>query len=154
MAGPSDAAGSHPPQANAALPRDAKVVSMLLKNHGIDECEPKVLQMLMEYAYRYCTDVLQESLVYADHASRSTDLTVEDVRLATQSIINISFLLPPSREVTSQIANERNSIPLPPIENEDPIKLPPEEQCLLAPHYHVISTKYGNANPAVRQNKS
>ena len=35
-----------------ALPKDAKIISLLLKNHGIEECEPKVIQMLIEFGYR------------------------------------------------------------------------------------------------------
>ena len=141
---------SHPPnnpnQATPTmLPKDAKIISFLLKNYGIDECEPKVIQMLIEFSYKHTIDILQESLIYADHAERK-DISIDDVRLAIQRIVNTSFITPPSREVISKIATEKNAIPLPVVDNEDPIKLPPEEYCLLAPHYKATSLKTFNSS--------
>ena len=139
---PSNNPQMQPHQGNAILPKDAKIISLLLKNHGIDECEPKVVQMLIEFAYRHTVDILQESLIYAEHAKRpDLEPTIEDVRLATQRIVNSSFVTAPSRDVIAKVAAEKNCIPLPLLENEDPIKLPPEEYCLLAPHYKVTSLK-------------
>lgn len=130
-----------PNQPNAnVLPRDAKIISLLLKNHGIDECEPKVIQMLIEFAYKHTLDILQESLIYADHAERR-ELSIDDIRLAIQKIVNTTFVTPPTRESLSKAAAEKNSIPLPVVDNDDPIKLPREDQCLLAPHYKVTSLK-------------
>lgn len=34
------------------VPREAKLVSLLLSSSGVTECEPKVIQQLIEFMYR------------------------------------------------------------------------------------------------------
>lgn len=34
------------------VPREAKLVSLLLSSSGVAECEPKVIQQLIEFMYR------------------------------------------------------------------------------------------------------
>lgn len=34
------------------VPREAKVASLLLNASGVNECEPKVIQQLLEFMYR------------------------------------------------------------------------------------------------------
>lgn len=103
------------------MPREAKVASLILHASGVNECEPKVIQQLLEFMYRkwrrgaphrdgwcgaqlktsigYVCEVLQESLVYSEHAGR-TDVEIEDVRMAIKSQLRRSFIQPPSREVS------------------------------------------------------
>lgn len=46
-------------------------------------------------------EVLQESLVYSEHAGR-TDVEIEDVRMAIKSQLRRAFIQPPSREVRAE----------------------------------------------------
>ena len=48
----------------------------------------------------YTTEVLEDAQLYASHAEKS-DVDLEDVRLAIQSRVNLSFTNPPPREVVS-----------------------------------------------------
>lgn len=95
------------------IPREAKLISLLLTSAGVPECEPKVIPQLLEFMFRifssspshhvhcfvgYTTDVLQESLIFAEHAGR-TELDIEDIRLGIQSQITHMFAAPPNRDV-------------------------------------------------------
>jgi hypothetical protein len=86
-------------------------MSLLLCSSGISECEPKVIQQLLEFMYRmgilveqliicigYTTDVLQDSLIYSEHAGKN-ELDLEDLRLGIKSQLKHMFAQPPSRDV-------------------------------------------------------
>jgi len=89
------------------VPRDARLVALILDSMGIQDVQPPVLIMLLEFAHRYLHDVLQDALVYADHANSSkttnagvSSLTLDDIQLAIQSRVNHSFTGPPNKEVS------------------------------------------------------
>lgn len=94
------------------MPQEAKIVALILQSMGVEEYEPNVIHQFLEFMHRYVADVLQDALVYADHASKST-LDLEDVRLAIQSRVNYSFTQPPPRDFLLEMAQSKNSIPLP-----------------------------------------
>lgn len=50
------------------------------------------------YSTGYTSDVLQDALVYAEHANKN-DLDLDDVQLAIQGRVNHSFTNPPPKEV-------------------------------------------------------
>jgi transcription initiation factor TFIID subunit 9B len=81
-----------------AMPRDANIISLILKHMDVYEYDTRVIPQLLEFSYRYIQEVLQDAQVYAEHAGR-TELLVEDIKLAIQAKINMSFTAPPSREV-------------------------------------------------------
>ncbi|CAI5475437.1 unnamed protein product [Closterium sp. Yama58-4] len=91
---------------------------------------------LLEFAYRYMTDVLGEARVYAEHAGH-TALEVDDVRLAVQAKVSTSFSQPPPREVLMELARARNAVPIPPIAGSGLFALPPEAECLLQPNVQI-----------------
>lgn len=101
--------------ATAVAPRDARLIALLLAANGAEESEEAVIRMLVEFAHRtpslsrsrpdlclhasciagYTTDVLTDSLLYAEHArSGQTSTTssiapvvpsLDDIRLAVQA---------------------------------------------------------------------
>lgn len=81
------------------LPRDAKIVKLLLKSMGVEDYEPRVIHQFLELWYRYVVDVLTDAQVYSEHASK-TAIDCDDLKLAIQSKVNFSFSQPPPREVT------------------------------------------------------
>lgn len=88
------------------IPRDARLVALILASMGVADVQPEVLLQLLEFAHRYTYDVLSDALVYADHASgrqASTNVTIEDVSLAIQSRVNYSFTKPPEKDVSTSI---------------------------------------------------
>ena len=52
------AGGGAPP-----LPKDAQVMVAILKDMGINEFEPRVVNQLLEFSYRYATNILEDSKV-------------------------------------------------------------------------------------------
>ena len=98
------------------LPRDARLIALLLAANGAEDCEEGVVRMLVEFAHRasvssyfpsrirvliwaiwmragYTTDILTDSLLYAEHArpvsttSAAQPLvpSLDDIRLAVQA---------------------------------------------------------------------
>lgn len=108
-------------------PRDAKVISIILRSLGIEECEPKVIIQLLELAYKYSTGVIKDAQLYADHCGRTT-ITVNDVKLALQSKVGKTFVPPPPRHYLIEIANSINSKPLSTSEScENMLKVPSKD---------------------------
>ena len=46
-----------------AMPKDARVMISILKDMGIMEFEPRVVNQLLEFSYRYISTVLEDSKV-------------------------------------------------------------------------------------------
>ncbi|KAG9298337.1 hypothetical protein G9A89_002825 [Geosiphon pyriformis] len=120
------------------LPRDAKLISLLLQNAGVEDYEPKVVQQLLEFAHRYSVDVLQDSLIYSEHAGRINDIDIDDVKLAIQGRVNHSFTSPPPKEFLAELAKEKNKEKLPEVEEKYGLRLPPEHYCLTAVNFQLI----------------
>ncbi|PKU80267.1 transcription initiation factor TFIID subunit 9 isoform X1 [Dendrobium catenatum] len=130
-------------ETEADEPRDARVVRELLRSMGVGEgeYEPRVLHQFLELCYRYVVDILSDAQVYAEHAGKN-NIDPDDVRLAIQSKINLSFSQPPPREVLLELARTRNKTPLPKtIAPPGSIPLPPEQDTLVSPNYQLLIPK-------------
>ncbi|RKP36829.1 transcription initiation factor TAFII31 [Dimargaris cristalligena] len=119
------------------LPKEAKIMSLILQAQAIEDCDKKVVNQLLDFAHRYTVEVFQDALIYSEHAGKN-DLDVEDVRLAIQGRVNHSFTTPPSKEFLLELAEERNSTPLPLLPEKFGIRLPPEKHCLTAVNFQVV----------------
>ncbi|ORX89190.1 TFIID-31kDa-domain-containing protein [Basidiobolus meristosporus CBS 931.73] len=119
------------------VPNDAKLVSLILESLGVEDCEPRVIHQLMEFAHRYTVDVFQDALVYSEHANKN-DVDLEDIRLAIQGRVNHSFTSPPPKEFLLELAEEKNKVPLPLIPEKYGIRLPPERYCLTAVNFQIV----------------
>lgn len=98
------------------VPREAKLISILLTHAGVPECEPKVIQQLSEFMFsmdprrvrsglifwfrwlEYTTDILQDAIIYGEHAGKG-EVDIEDIKLAIQTHTSHVFSGPPSRDV-------------------------------------------------------
>lgn len=116
-------------------PRDAKIISVILRSLGIEECEPKVIIQLLEFAYKYSTDVLEDALLFAEHANR-TQINTADVKLALQTKVGKHFVPPPPRQYLGDIAASVNSKPLTVPDGENFLKVP--SSALLSLDYEVL----------------
>lgn len=86
------------------VPRDARLIALILSSMGVSDVEPAVLLQLLEFAHRYTYDVLSDALVYSDHANSrqaGSNLSLDDVNLAIQSRVNYSFTKPPEKDVST-----------------------------------------------------
>ncbi|CAG8445023.1 3576_t:CDS:2 [Funneliformis caledonium] len=119
------------------VPRDSRVMQLILQAAGVEDYEPKVAQQLLEFAHRYTVDVIQDASAYAEHAGKN-DIDIEDVKLAIQGRITHSFTAPPRQEFLAQLAKERNKEPLPPVPEKYGLRLPPDRHCLTAVNFQLI----------------
>ncbi|KAK6089503.1 hypothetical protein P3W45_001502 [Vairimorpha bombi] len=122
-------------------PRDAKVISIILRSLGIEECEPKVIVQLLELAYKYATDVIKDANLYSEHCGRNT-ISVNDVKLALQTKVGKHFVPPPPRHYLMEIANTVNSKPLNTSDTSDNlIKVPNKDYFLSGYDYEDDDNK-------------
>ncbi|EPQ31242.1 uncharacterized protein PFL1_01427 [Pseudozyma flocculosa PF-1] len=123
------------------VPRDARLMALILASMGVSNAEPEVLLQLLEFAHRYTYDVLSDALVYADHASTrqgTSSVSLDDVTLAIQSRVNYSFTTPPEKDTLLALATSLNSVPLPPISDRHGVRLPPQQHCLTNVNFTII----------------
>ena len=67
---------------------------------------------MLEFTYRYVTDILDDAKAYSSHASKKI-VDCEDVALAVHSKMDNAFTTPPPRELVLELARTKNSQPLP-----------------------------------------
>ncbi|EAW98600.1 TAF9B RNA polymerase II, TATA box binding protein (TBP)-associated factor, 31kDa, isoform CRA_a [Homo sapiens] len=91
--------GKMAPPKNA--PRDALVMAQILKDMGITEYEPRVINQMLEFAFRYVTTILDDAKIYSSHAKKP-NVDADDVRLAIQCRADQSFTSPPPRDGPNQ----------------------------------------------------
>ncbi|XP_065354327.1 transcription initiation factor TFIID subunit 9 [Calliphora vicina] len=118
------------------VPKDAQVIMSILKDLGIQEYEPRVINQLLEFTYRYVTCILDDAKVFANHARKKT-IDLDDVKLATEVVLDKAFTCPPPRHIISKLADVRNAMPLPPIKPHCGLRLPPDRYCLSACNYKL-----------------
>ncbi|EDV34181.1 uncharacterized protein Dana_GF21106 [Drosophila ananassae] len=121
------------------VPKDAQVIMSILKELNIHEYEPRVVNQMLEFTFRYVTCILDDAKVYANHARKKT-IDLDDVRLATEMTLDKSFTGPPSRHVLAKVAEIRNATPLPPIKPHCGLRLPPDRYCLTGVNYKLRAT--------------
>lgn len=125
-------------------PRDVRLLHLILASMGVTSYQDRVPLQLMDFAYRFTHGVLQDALLYNDHAHSATTttpaglgpahvpLTTEDVRLAVASRVNYQFKPAPPKELLLELAQEKNRKPLPAVQEQWGLRLPPEKYCLTA----------------------
>ncbi|XP_063625525.1 transcription initiation factor TFIID subunit 9 [Cydia splendana] len=118
------------------IPKDAQVIMSIMKEVGVTDYEPRVVNQLLEFTYRYVTSILDDARVFANHAKKKS-IDIEDVRLAVQLQLDKSFTSPPPREVLLEIARVKNVNPLPLIKPHCGLRLPPDRYCLSACNYRL-----------------
>ncbi|XP_001608253.1 transcription initiation factor TFIID subunit 9 [Nasonia vitripennis] len=118
------------------VPKDAQVIVSIMKDMGIADYEPKVINQLLEFTYRYVTCILDDSKVYANH-SKKKFIDLDDVRLAVKMELEKSFTNPPPREVLLDVAKVKNSVPLPFVKPSYGLRLPPDRYCLNGTNYKL-----------------
>ncbi|PAA79778.1 hypothetical protein BOX15_Mlig025131g1 [Macrostomum lignano] len=113
---------------------DVQTVKRLLNECGVFDYEPAVVQQLVEFMYRYCTDLLDDARAYAQHAGKKS-VDLEDLKLASACHADLDLVSPPPRELLTEVAQAKNAQLLPPIKTYCGVRLPPEKFCLTQPNY-------------------
>lgn len=107
------------------MPKDAHVIMSIMKEVGITDYEPRVVNQLLEFTHKYVTSVLEDARVFATHAKKKT-IDLDDVRLSCQIQVEKSFTTPPPRDVLLDLARTKNVTPLPLIKPHCGLRLPPD----------------------------
>lgn len=118
-------------------PKDAKIISLILRSVGIDECEPKVILQFLEVAYKYFIEIAEDAALYAAQAGRPFPNS-KDIKLAMQTKVGKYFVPPPPRQFMLEISSRINAKPLVVAETSSLIKLPGEKTSLLELYYATI----------------
>ncbi|XP_061557884.1 transcription initiation factor TFIID subunit 9 isoform X1 [Phycodurus eques] len=127
-----------------SIPKDAQVMIQILKDMGVTEYEPRVINQMLEFTYRYVTSIIEDAKIYATHAKKS-NVDADDIKLAIQCRMDQSFTSPPPRDVRThvcvkfllEVARQKNQTPLPLIKPYTGPRLPPDRYCLTAPNYRL-----------------
>jgi len=118
------------------IPRDAVVMQALLKEMGVAIHEPRVVNQMLDFVYRYVTNVVEEARFYSVYAKKKS-IDMEDIKLAIRMANDKSVAAVPPREVLMDLAKSKNSQPLPLLKSTSGLRLPPDRFCLIQPNYHL-----------------
>ena len=124
-------------QDDGPMPTDARLVSLILSSMGIQSYTERVPLQLLDFAYRYTLQTLQDAQIYAEHADRNT-LNVEDIKLAIQARVNHSFRGPAPKDFLLELAQERNKRPLPAVNEAYGVRMP-RDHALVAPDWSTLA---------------
>lgn len=123
-----------------AMPKDAQVMVSILRDMGIMEWEPRVINQLLEFSYGYVTTVLDDAKTLSTHAKKKT-VDVDDVRLAVQMYTDSNATTPPPRDVLLEVARVKNNSTLPIPKPSSGLRLPPDRFCLTSCNFKLRSSK-------------
>ena len=132
-----------------SMPKDGQVMLAILKDMGVNDFEPKVVNQLLEFSYRYVTNVLEDAKAVSNHARKKT-LDLDDVKLAVQMYAEQNVTTPPSREILLDMARTKNANPLPIPKATCGLRLPPDRHCLTAANYRLKFNKRPGAGQPQR----
>lgn len=121
----------------ASVPKEAQVMAAILKDMNVTDFEPGVVNQMLEFTYRYVTQILDDARAFASYAKKAKTVEVDDVKLAVQMQVDRSFTAPPPRDLLLDVARTRNANPLPPIKPQCGLRLPPDRYCLSACNFRL-----------------
>ncbi|XP_013782936.1 transcription initiation factor TFIID subunit 9B-like [Limulus polyphemus] len=133
-------------------PKDVQVMAAILKDMGVIQYEPRVINQMLEFTYRYVTTMLDDARLFSSHAKKK-NIDVHDVRLAVQLQMDKSFTCPPPRDLLLEVARQKNNIPLPLIKSNTGVHLPPDRYCLTTANYQAKSQKRPRIQVSVPSSK-
>ncbi|KAG8194504.1 hypothetical protein JTE90_013257 [Oedothorax gibbosus] len=130
------------PAPKSTTPKDTQVMAAILKESGVTDYEPRTLNQMLEFTYRYVSSVIDDALLYSAHAKKKT-IDSDDVNLAISLLEDRNFTQAPNRDVTAEMARQRNNMPLPIIRSSAGLRLPADRYSLTACNYKLksLSTK-------------
>ncbi|KAM0720483.1 hypothetical protein Q7P37_004619 [Cladosporium fusiforme] len=125
-------------------PRDARLIHTVLQNLGVQSYQERVPLQLLDFAYRYTSSILSDSLRLsaegytssAQEKRRATagddgsNITVTALRQAIASRQGYAFEPALPKEFMLEQATERNRVALPRVERGFGVQLPEEKYCL------------------------
>lgn len=127
------------------IPKDAQVIMSIMKDMDITEYEPRVINQLLEFIYRYVACILEDAKAYANHAKKKS-IDLDDVKLALNIQLEQMFTSPPPREVLAEVARTKNNTPLPFIKPHCGVRLPQDRYCLSSCNLKIKAPQFTKKN--------
>jgi len=149
MSGSSQAGSSSCHLTGKNYPKDAQVMISILKDVGVTDYEPKVIDQMLDFAYKYVTNVLEDAKSYSSHAKKRT-IDNEDIKLAIELQCDKSFTSPPPRELLMEIARSKNSQQLPLIKSTTCARLPPDRYTLTSTNFRCKTKTKAQQRAAIQ----
>jgi len=145
-----------------SMPKDGRVMMAILKDMNITDYEPRVVEQLLEFVYRYISSVLEDARTLSNFARKKGNapaaggsaggaanagiqIDVEDVKLAVQMYTEHNLTSPPTRDILLEVATKKNSTQLPLPKTTGGLRLPPDRYCLTAVNYKLKPQKGGSS---------
>ena len=76
---------SRPNPADSLPPTARSIALLLASTPTVQDAQPGVLHQLLEFSHRYSSQVLSDSLYYAEHAGHPGKVEMDDLVLAVQA---------------------------------------------------------------------
>ncbi|CCH43946.1 Transcription initiation factor TFIID subunit 9 [Wickerhamomyces ciferrii] len=113
------------------VPRDVRILHLILASQSIQSYEDHVPLQLMDFAHsEFERTRLPVNFILT--LIPGSKITTDDIRLAIAARTNYQFKPVTPKELLLELAAERNKKTLPPIMPGYGIRLPPEKYCLTA----------------------
>lgn len=94
------------------VPKEAKILSLILHASGVAECEPKLISALQEYCLSYTQNLLSNASRVAELSGREHP-DASDIRFAANKLRQ-QMSRPYSRDYYLEVMSKVNSKPFPP----------------------------------------
>eukprot|EP00775_Hariotina_reticulata_P011885 gene11885-12029_t len=122
------------------LPTDAVAIRNILKTMGVEQHEPRVINMLLDFMYSYVSGVLADASSFSAQVGKpSGEVDQDDVSLAVQTRSKHSFVPQPPVELLRQLADQVNEKRLPELDTRAGFGLrpPPDEHMIVQPNWRI-----------------
>jgi len=126
--------------ANKTTPKDIAIVTQILKDMAITDYEPRVVNQMVEFTYRYVSNVLEDAHLFSSYAKKKA-IDSDDISLSVQLQVDKGFTGPPPRDLLLEIARTKNNQTLPAIKSHNGPRLPADRYSLIACNYKQKSNK-------------
>jgi len=124
------------------LPSDAVAVRNVLKSMGVEQHDPRVVNMLLDFMYKYVSEVVLDAEAFSEQAGRPGEVDTEDITLAIQSRTAHYFIQHPPIASQQQLGDRVNAVPLPEFRSDlHGLRYPPEPYNLINPNWQIQVTE-------------
>ncbi|KAL4088852.1 hypothetical protein QTP88_023936 [Uroleucon formosanum] len=84
------------------MPKDSQIIVSTMKDLGIVKYDQQVLNHLLEFNYRYMTQLLDDAKAFSNLANKK-NVDADDVKLAIQMAQKLAFFGPSPREINREL---------------------------------------------------
>ncbi|XP_074107973.1 transcription initiation factor TFIID subunit 9-like [Cotesia typhae] len=132
-------------------PQMAVIIESIIKSMSIEDFDQSVVQQLLEFVYRYSTEVIEDGKVYAKHANKKF-LDGSDISLALKlKSVHDAKVGPMTTSSLKELARVHNSVPLEFVKPKDGLRLPTVCYCSTAVNYKLKPEFSGQLSQTVNR---